>query len=298
MKIYGGSEPVFINIICSHVSKDEIDSLCRDIISEIEKIYVDMEEIPEKPEFGVIPSDGANVYCAMFNHIERNVIESILNRMSVKYKWLLKYEDKIFEEIEISYDSTEMIHVQGKYINTEVSNNVYVRPFTIRRYNVTIKEYMEFQADTGYKLVAEAEGDFDSLYELYTTVYQMSDSELKNTSVQYVSHKDAVEYCKWKNCRLPTEGEWLAASILDWNVIAESEYNKYCEDVYNNPERFVMVEYDITENKQNGKMVPVIRRGPRYYLHNDWRLAKNCYREVVSPEYYDPMTSFRYCLIG
>lgn len=119
-------------------------------------------------------------------------------------------------------------------------HSVHVNAFYIDKYEVSNRNFKEFVDNTGYATHAERFGDSfvfkafisESMQQLYNDYrvlsapwwYKVNDTnwlspEGKGTSIEnrmnhpvvHVSWFDAMEYCKWRNVRLPTEIEWEIA---------------------------------------------------------------------------------------
>jgi len=75
--------------------------------------------------------------------------------------------------------------------------------FWIDKYEVTNMEFLEFSVETGYMGEGAKEGQD---WRLFATP-----DKIKNP-VAYITWNDAVEYCKWRGKRLPTEEEWEKAA--------------------------------------------------------------------------------------
>jgi formylglycine-generating enzyme required for sulfatase activity len=82
-------------------------------------------------------------------------------------------------------------------------HKVKLPAFWIDKYEVTMMEYLEFTANTGYVAEGEAEG------KTWRTFFS---TEKPYNPVVYITFKDAEAYCKAKGRRLPTEFEWEAAA--------------------------------------------------------------------------------------
>jgi formylglycine-generating enzyme required for sulfatase activity len=75
--------------------------------------------------------------------------------------------------------------------------------YWIDKYEVTNMEFLEFSVETGYMGEGAKEGQD---WRLFATP-----DKIKNP-VAYITWNDAVEYCKWRGKRLPTEQEWEKAA--------------------------------------------------------------------------------------
>lgn len=78
-----------------------------------------------------------------------------------------------------------------------------VKAFWIDKYEVTMKEYLDFSIKTSYEPEGTAEG------KTWRTFF---DPTKPNNPVVYITWKDADAYCKAGGMRLPTEEEWEAAA--------------------------------------------------------------------------------------
>jgi len=78
---------------------------------------------------------------------------------------------------------------------------IFLDAFSIDRYEVTNYQYQQFVVATGHRKPG------------LPSRYAKSGSKVKgvNQPVVYVSWEDAVEYCRWRGKRLPTEAEWEKA---------------------------------------------------------------------------------------
>lgn len=109
------------------------------------------------------------------------------------------------------------VDVPEKLVEFEDGRRVLVPPFRIARRAVTLGEFIEFVEATDYETTAQQEG----LRHTFLHHAAMSPFEHKRitAAVKCVSFYNANEYCAWKeSARLPTEPEWLAASIVDERV--------------------------------------------------------------------------------
>jgi formylglycine-generating enzyme required for sulfatase activity len=89
------------------------------------------------------------------------------------------------------------------FTNAYPEHKVKLPAFSIDKYEVTFKEYLDFSINTSYAAEGEAEG------KSWRTFFS---PDRAYNPVSYVTFKDAEAYCKGVGKRLPTEEEWEAAA--------------------------------------------------------------------------------------
>ena len=126
------------------------------------------------------------------------------------------------------------------FFNSIPRHSVYVKNFCISSRLITVSEFDEFVARTGYMTEAEADGwgwTWNGCWEKSADVSWrkpfMGDANLDYLKysdifpVLQITWNDANEYCKWRSisgisCRLPDETEWeIFASIIGYQSITD-----------------------------------------------------------------------------
>lgn len=113
-------------------------------------------------------------------------------------------------------DLKEWIGIPQKRVRMSAALYVEVPAFRIAREPVTVREFAEFVAATGYRTTAELNGGCS-----YCTACTdgVAESDRPNLPASCLSLDDAEAFCAWSGTRLPSEAEWLAAAILDWDLV-------------------------------------------------------------------------------
>ena len=117
--------------------------------------------------------------------------------------------------------------------NEKPAHQVFLQPFEIDRYPVSVGEYLEFMRDGGYRdfrwwfsegweVVNRDHWQAPLYWELHDDKWMIRDFSGLNTAeskrdepVTHVSYYEASAYAKWTGKRLPTEAEWEKAACFD-----------------------------------------------------------------------------------
>lgn len=117
--------------------------------------------------------------------------------------------------------------------NEKPIHQVFVQPFEIDRYPVTVAEYLEFMRDGGYgnfrwwfsegwEVVNREQWQAPLYWELHDGTWMIRDfaglhkAESKGDDpISHVSYYEASAFAKWAGKRLPTEAEWEKAACMN-----------------------------------------------------------------------------------
>jgi ergothioneine biosynthesis protein EgtB len=126
--------------------------------------------------------------------------------------------------------------------NEKPAHQVFLQPYAIDRFPVSVGDYLEFMRDGGYRdfrwwfsegwEVVNREGWQAPLYwELHDGMWMIRDfaglhpAESKQSDpVSHVSYFEASAYAKWAGRRLPTEGEWEKAACFNEGTDARMQF--------------------------------------------------------------------------
>lgn len=206
------------------------------------------------------------------------------------------------------------VEVPGKEVEFEDGRVTSVPAFQIGASCVTIAQFREFERATGYVSLAERDPRGKPFY-LNELVEHFSDDERADAEAFCVSFLDATSFCEWARVRLPSEAEWLAASIADERIYDRRDRASWPRppaggdwrikmscgqeltstrvgpgDLDDQPSRALGVYHCRTCQRYAGRAV-VLRGGPWYFRTSDWRDCGN--RKLAAPEEWDLFFCFR-----
>ncbi len=95
----------------------------------------------------------------------------------------------------------------GEFTDEAPQRSITLHSYFIDRTEVTVAQFKEFAAATGYQSTAEQKGD-----PVEYTWRSFDSPDRQNHPVRWTSWDDANAYCQWAGKRLPTEAEWEKAA--------------------------------------------------------------------------------------
>lgn len=95
----------------------------------------------------------------------------------------------------------------GQFEDETPQREVTLSAFYIDETEVTLAQFKDFVAETGYRTTSEAKGD-----PIQYTWRSFDAPDRQDHPVRWMSWYDALAYCRWAEKRLPTEAEWEKAA--------------------------------------------------------------------------------------
>lgn len=186
------------------------------------------------------------------------------------------------------------VQIPNRTILLEDGSKCDVSSFVIAKYPVSVGEFREFASDAGYITTAEQRHDEYS-YLANPGIDMLSPGQRDNVPANFVSAIDAMAYCAWSGHRLPTEAEWVAASLLDERVYDESmaEVTVRTRMLELRPEALGMLGGEITAPKPASSKT-IVRDGPAYFWTYQGRANPGRNRRMAPLTYYE-FLAFRVC---
>jgi|KBSSwiStaDraftv2_1062776.scaffolds.fasta_scaffold55716_3 hypothetical protein len=198
-------------------------------------------------------------------------------------------------EAPVTHQQEKFLRVPAKQVTLESEQKVDIEELVFSRSAISVDEFTQFCSETGYKTTAEILKDSSSFRE-NSGLLDFSKQERLVQPATHLSHLDAQAYCDWANVRLPTEAEFLAASLLDATV-----YSTYDASVQHRVQtalregRLPSIAGSNFTQTMEGAFV-VTRRGPKYVLLSGWQRDIHRNRLVRTKDYYDAITEFHVCI--
>lgn len=121
---------------------------------------------------------------------------------------------------------TDCIEIGEKKVEMEDGEIERVSPFVITRELITFAHFRTFVKATGYMSTAEKQDWQTESWKFNCMIEGLGDKEISELPVMYVSYHDAIAFCEWSGWRLPTDIEWMAASLIDDRIVDEKTYDR------------------------------------------------------------------------
>ena len=177
---------------------------------------------------------------------------------------------------------SEFVLVPTKTVELENGNRIPVRSFVISRSPVTVEQFERFASDTGYTTIAEQDGP-EQTYLNNGTIAGFSRQEAAESHATCITFEDAMAYCNANGVRLPSEAEWMAASLFLPDSSARSGMNDERALTY--------AMFELTATEEGDSIV--LRCGPHYRCPPNWRELVGPNRFTVPKDFYDTPLGFR-----
>ena len=167
-----------------------------------------------------------------------------------------------------------------------------LEPFTIALHPVTWAEYLEFVQATGHRLppyvrpAASSRGVLPFEIRIFGT-WQPIQPE---SCATHISWDDAQAYCRWAQCRLPTEAQWDMAARTQADFVW-GEVWEWTEDAFTPFEGFTPHPYAEYSAPWFGSRK--VLRGAAWVTHPYLRNLN--YRNFFTPDRCDIYAGFRVC---
>jgi hypothetical protein len=183
------------------------------------------------------------------------------------------------ERVQIGYPKSEPIDIRpkaksiifkGRSVTFEDCRVEAVADFEIASRAVSVDEFKTFCAETGYVTSGERHRrwDFDDTYDNNAFLNLAEPDERGAAPAYFLSYFDAVEYCTWSKCRLPTEGEYLIAALIDDAVHERLPEPQRIQELWKSG-TVIPFGGDVVTSTRVGDLI-VSRRGPNVVKRPGW----------------------------
>jgi hypothetical protein len=106
------------------------------------------------------------------------------------------------------------LRFSGRSVTLEDGHVEWVDPFEISAAPVSVQEMRTFCQEAGYQTSAERRQSMNVYYKNAYIDFEPKKVQEK-LPADFLSYRDAGAFCNWARCRLPREGEYFVASLID-----------------------------------------------------------------------------------
>ncbi len=221
-------------------------------------------------------------------------LPSLLNSLGSEFPSIEKIEIGLKQDP--GRRNNTFVPIEEKSVLLETGARSLVRSFSISRFEVSVRQFSEFCRATAYKTTAELQSDTANFQSNFSLEAYSRAAKL-NQAATHISFNDALAFCKWSGYRLPTEEEFLAASLIDNEIHEISDESSHQQEIRRRLTAGTQPSfagYNITSTiMEDGRVVH--RSGPKYALEKGWEQMSVTYRKLRAPDYYDAITNFHVC---
>jgi hypothetical protein len=165
----------------------------------------------------------------------------------------------------------------GRRVTLDGGRVETVDGFEIASRAVTVREMREFCSATGYHTSGQRHrrGERDEGVNTWTSSYDaniylelVAPTARETAAAECLSYFDAVEFCSWAGCRLPTEAEYLVAATIDDDVHERLPEPEQMYEWFRAGRILAFPQKAITQTQVGDKIV--CRHGPQVVKRDGW----------------------------
>lgn len=191
------------------------------------------------------------------------------------------------------------IDIPQKTVEFEDGRKEDVSPFSIATSCITLAQFLDFQNATGYITQGEKLGT--GHYLLNAMNGELSTTERLHQTAFCMAYVDADAYCEWSKVRLPSEAEWIAASLID-NIVYDLKSGDRPDFIDRAgtllkarlPYYLELKGFEITSSFRDENHV-ILRSGPMYFRDSSWNEKYHGNYDIRKIDVPELLACFRVC---
>ncbi len=197
-------------------------------------------------------------------------------------------------------DRIARIQYGGEYGN-QILKHLYIDcsrgDYIIDCHELSVHDYAQFVNATGYVSSSSNAAKDNQEHVFDNRLYRVSDRSqtlhLSNTPIACISPVDAFMYSRWSGRPIPSDEQWVDASIVYSNIVDSSQYVQAMSKALQEAERIYCTGYNIISTMRGDTCLA--RSCPLYYKStspND-----KCTTELKKNQYtIDTRARYLYCI--